>query len=445
MRVLKRRHHGVRRFLRAWVARDLVIVDGELVKKGSKRGGVRLADAKIVSPASTAGAPTAHVLVIDDGRRRFEVCLESADAKEKWRNALTAADRRIQSPVVAEPAKDVPQQKVTKKKTTTKDQRHIVVAVVVAVLAARILGELPVVAAALAWWLSKTQRKSRTTPPTKRTTEETPPVLAVRNKGLRRVDPQASPPPMTWSPASAESFRVRSRGYLETRLKEPSVPAMYAPSLVQVFDATHRIRNITDHIELPEPSAPSPVDDVPSFLVVDAQLPSTVGPLVAGDDADGPGHHIVTVFELTDATRAQLLAAADDASPSAALDLFRRFCRVAPDEAAPGAMRGRFKVIAQVRNIDDVSIPSVAARYNGKPALVSKTGALRRGTTATGHTYLEVAVNVHAFGYLARLGFHSLYHRFRDLVISAAFTIEGRADAELPEAVLGGFDLNFLS
>ena len=74
---------------------------------------------------------------------------------------------------------------------------------------------------------------------------------------------------------------------------------------------------------------------------------------------------------------------------------------VAPEE--PFAERkefGRFKVLAQVRNIDDVSILSFAKRYNGKPALIRKTGMLYR--CGPSGTYLNMDINVHAFGYMAR-------------------------------------------
>jgi hypothetical protein len=125
----------------------------------------------------------------------------------------------------------------------------------------------------------------------------------------------------------------------------------------------------------------------------------------------------------------------------ASLKLLKRWCSIAPEE--PFAERkefGRFKVLAQVRNIDDVSIPSFAKRYNGKPALIRKTGMLYR--CGPSGSYLNMDINVHAFGYMARSGLQSIFRDFQDFILSVGFTVESRSDEELPECILGCFDLN---
>ena len=129
------------------------------------------------------------------------------------------------------------------------------------------------------------------------------------------------------------------------------------------------------------------------------------------------------------------------ASGKASLKLLKRWCSIAPEE--PFAERkefGRFKVLAQVRNIDDVSIPSFAKRYNGKPALIRKTGMLYR--CGPSGSYLNMDINVHAFGYMARSGLQSIFRDFQDFILSVGFTVESRSDDELPECILGCFDLN---
>ena len=70
---------------------------------------------------------------------------------------------------------------------------------------------------------------------------------------------------------------------------------------------------------------------------------------------------------------------------AAALRLLQKYCAVAPAEPQLEAKeRGRFKVLAQIRNLEEVNISGIAKGYNGKPALINKTGkhasrALLRG------------------------------------------------------------------
>ena len=148
-------------------------------------------------------------------------------------------------------------------------------------------------------------------------------------------------------------------------------------------------------------------------------------------------------FQLTERTVSDLAMLKDGGSceREASLKLLKRWCSVAPEE--PFAERkefGRFKVLAQVRNIDDVSIPSFAKRYNGKPALIRKTGMLYR--CGPSGSYLNMDINVHAFGYMARSGLQSIFRDFQDFILSVGFTVESRSDDELPECILGCFDLN---
>ena len=95
-------------------------------------------------------------------------------------------------------------------------------------------------------------------------------------------------------------------------------------------------------------------------------------------------------------------------------------------------------MLAQIRNIDEVNIPSFAKGYNGKPALINKTGKLTR----SGNAWFNMDINVHAFGYMARSGLQSIFRDFQDFILTVGFVLEGRADSELPECMLASFDLN---
>lgn len=213
-----------------------------------------------------------------------------------------------------------------------------------------------------------------------------------------------------------------------------------------MFDAGARVAEMGSLLELPPPARVSPDSDVPALFVVVAQVPSETGPLKAKHDADGHGYQMAICFQLTARTASELQCLKDapdalSAERRAALKLLKRYCRVAPGEPQLGAAeRGRFKVLAQIRNIDEVAIPAFAKGYNGKPALINKTGVLTR--CGPDDAYLNMDVNIHGFGYMARSGLQSIFRDFQDFILSIGFTVESRADDELPECMLGCFDLN---
>ena len=267
-------------------------------------------------------------------------------------------------------------------------------------------------------------------------------------------------PPGTWSKSPASTFRLRDVGYAKHKKKSPSDDAFYDVIAVHLFDCEGRVNRVVDKVKCLVDSTieASPDPDVPASFVVNAQIPAETGPLRANLDADGHGYQVVVVLALTDRTRQELAAinnnnaatsnGADNNGSSSpltpenartrALLLLQRYCRLAPSEPQIGAKeRGRFKVLAQVRNIDEVDIPAFVKGYNGKPALINKTGLLTKFPNG-----LEMDVNCHAFGYLARKGLQSIYRDFQDFILTIGFVIEARDDSELPELALAAFDLN---
>ena len=252
----------------------------------------------------------------------------------------------------------------------------------------------------------------------------------------------------TWSVAPGSTFKIRQKGYAKTKRKAPSDDAFYEAVAVDFFDTEARVMDMASKLALPEPARPSPDPLIPALYVVNAQIPSETGPMRVKHDADGHGYQMVIVMQLAERTCADLEAlkaggdAADAVPPGrrAALDLLRAYCRVAPDEGQLDAKeRGRFKVLAQIRNIDEVNIPNFAKGYNGKPALINKTGTLNRGPSNAFH---NMDINIHAFGYMARSGLQSIFRDFQDFILSVGFVLEGRAEAELPECMLCALDLN---
>ena len=72
-------------------------------------------------------------------------------------------------------------------------------------------------------------------------------------------------------------------------------------------------------------------------------------------------------------------------------------------------------------------MPKFIQGYNGKPALVTKSG-----TFARRDNYIEFSINVNMWAFLARRGLFALIPSFPDFVFNVGFTIESRNDEEMP-------------
>ena len=102
--------------------------------------------------------------------------------------------------------------------------------------------------------------------------------------------------------------------------------------------------------------------------------------------------------------------------------------------------------------------PGFITQYNGKPVLIRTTGTVTRWTLLylqfivyvqwnnpnclyardfRGDNYIEMDINVHNFGTLARKGMEIMFNNFSKMVIEVGFCVEGRLDSELPELLLG--------
>lgn len=149
----------------------------------------------------------------------------------------------------------------------------------------------------------------------------------------------------------------------------------------------------------------------PSLLTCSLPRPSLPqAPSMLASNADGPTLNSVFYFAVTEST-VQVnpsvdpliivgplsVGSAQHARPSAAfhqalraseegadippaVDLLRRFCTTAEEEAT---MFGRFKCIGMLRNYEETGMPSIMKGYNGKPVLIRNKHAVK-GTSAVG-------------------------------------------------------------
>ncbi len=112
--------------------------------------------------------------------------------------------------------------------------------------------------------------------------------------------------------------------------------------------------------------------------------------------------------------------------------LFSRWCANGEDD---DQLRGRFKAIGRAMNTEELRLPSVIKRYNGKPILIyGREGSMRFDRE---QQILELDINAHSFSYFGRRALYSTYSKFREALVSVGFVIEGRTNDELPEHIVG--------
>lgn len=169
---------------------------------------------------------------------------------------------------------------------------------------------------------------------------------------------------------------------------------------------------------------------MPRRIVANVIVPADAPPLLGGGGTDGACYQVIVVFGASAAALAQWQA---EGSPAA--KLFENFHSNAPEGLLPTSgdldIKERLKLLPQLDNIDDLGLPGWITGYNGKPALIQKSGVINRGDD-----YLEIGINLFRFGFLTKKGMHFLLPRFSEFDFHAALTLEGREDSELPERTL---------
>jgi len=238
--------------------------------------------------------------------------------------------------------------------------------------------------------------------------------------------------PHSYVQTDATLFNLRvGPNYKRNKQKAPSAPALYdLYSMDFLYDSTP-LKNVTDKFKIP--SIPGITDvstghaHIPPMLVINTWLPGEEPSVFAKNTDGGDTYSIPMVFVLSKDTLEQLKDI-DTASPG--VKLLSEWCRRAETEPD---FRGRFKCMGQIEDIESTSIPKFIHGYNGKPALVTKSGTFTRH-----ENYIEFTINVNYWAFLARKGLHALMPYFHDFIFNIGFTIEARHDEEMPEVLLGG-------
>ena len=182
----------------------------------------------------------------------------------------------------------------------------------------------------------------------------------------------------------AAFFRTRiGPNYSKHRKKESSGPALYEVYNIRVFRTNQSFEQVAE--QLPKPTAPAEVAEVelpphvPRFLYVTWNFP--IGsPSFAKTPTSGPTFLLVFIFVVKASTALQLRSTSELANASPAVKLFDSWCRdVLVNGKENAEVKGRFKAIAGLYNLDEVNLSSLVKSYNAKPVLIKKTGSVTRG------------------------------------------------------------------
>jgi hypothetical protein len=118
-----------------------------------------------------------------------------------------------------------------------------------------------------------------------------------------------------------------------------------------------------------------------------------------------------------------------------AVRLFEEWCRRAPTD--PKFM-SRFKVVPNAHNLKEIGMPGWISKYNGKPFLIKRPGQTGFLFNHPELSCMEFDISLHPFPYLAKQAICYMKDSyFKKILVSFGFVIEGRADDELPECLIG--------
>jgi len=247
----------------------------------------------------------------------------------------------------------------------------------------------------------------------------------------------------TWTECDAKSFMLRTGpNYEKNKAKAPSSEAFFDVVGLDVFRSGAKIDNIGSKVVLPEEwtSLETNMAGVPPLFIVNCQMPEVTmlgSPSFFSEITDGPGWTIAIYYRMKPEAAAMLAPDVVDSAPPA-LRLFAEYCKQAPEmESNPKSpWKGKFKICCRVDNIDELGLPFFITSYNSKPVLIQKTGNIIRGE---GGKYVEMDVNVHNFGSIARGALQII--SFDKMLLNFVFCIEAREDEEMPESAFGSITM----
>ena len=245
----------------------------------------------------------------------------------------------------------------------------------------------------------------------------------------------------SWRFADTTKFQLRGSNYLRDKVKAPSARGVYECVAVHVFQSPSG--NMPDMLAkharfLPDrrPGDPDAPLALPRVFAFNISVP-TEAPSMRGWKPHNPCWVILIVMRLTDESAAALRKPEREWTPG--LRLARDWVDKSEDDPY---FSSRLKGIFMCAPLKGEKLPSLLDKWNGKPVLMAASGGLgRRPGISTFHRArdtVEVGLNIgESFSYMGRGAVYMMIGKLATLDCDVCFTVEGRADDELPEVVLG--------
>lgn len=237
-----------------------------------------------------------------------------------------------------------------------------------------------------------------------------------------------------WRDLAAQEFLVRSAGYGNRhKNKEPSQPGLYNCVGVDVLKSDKGVGNIIGRKAVGDfawwkdenEGDWDPAWGVPRVLVVNCLLPIH-SPMGFGKKP--PGCALVGYFRLSKAARVDL---ADG------VIVPQMKCWKTLVEKGSSTKDGMsFKAIGQLPEKSLSELPAMLQGYNGKPVLVTQSANFLKDKLPE---LLEVDVDVGQWAFLARQTLYGYQGVLAKHAFHVGYLVEGRAEDELPESMLGTF------
>ena len=253
-----------------------------------------------------------------------------------------------------------------------------------------------------------------------------------------------------WRLQNAGMMMVRSHQYMKDKLKVPSPGELYKCVHLDLFESRQRYPDMASRVQLPEVrfnDESSKTWHAPDIFVVSISIP-TDPPKVFNTSEDGGGYTITAYFVMQQETRDILKRVTSDGydpkcdqigdmnrSKVNGVRLFDEWCRRSPTDDSCCA---RFKLLPNAENLKEIGIPSWISAYNSKPILIKRPGQTGFLYQHPDKSCVEFDISLHSFPYLAKQGINRIKDSyFKKVLVTFGFLIEGRAEDELPECLIG--------
>jgi len=275
-------------------------------------------------------------------------------------------------------------------------------------------------------------------------------------------------PMVGWFPTPALASETRGANYLSSRKKIRCPASLYELVKADIFESNDQMLEIGQQFDLSEIKLDygkgetiKKTWNAPDIFVISLTLPTTV-PKLGRSNNEKKGYVLTGYYRMRKETRKilsvvtlpyydpliddqQLCGSLQDDNQRQMINgvkLWEDWCRCAPSDPV---MQKRFKFIAKGDNLREVGCPGWICNYNGKPILIKKPGVT--GFLFSYDNMMEFDLSLLPFPYLFKSAMSYLKENlFSKMLMTFSFVIEGRAEDELPELLIGnGLQLCYLN